>query len=307
LLSLNGQNIQEINYSGAKEGKSYSYNQILGNWFWSDTPTPGLENQSPLVNNQQIAGLFSKEPEQKFYQISELKELEKGTKIITQGIVTVLPGILGKKVFYVAEVDLVKKKAFASPGLEVYSSISEFPKLTIGDVVEFSGKVSEVQGKKRINLQKDSQINIIDHWKLPAPEVMATGETSEDLVGSLVSISGILLEKKGSNYFLDDGSGEIKIFFKNSTNIKNPTVKVGETLEVSGILDLTSAGFRLLPPSSDDVRIGKVLGETVMADEEIKINSDNQRKGVKKYLLWGGGGTLVLLIVALLKNGFRQR
>jgi len=203
----------------------------------------------------------------------------------------------------VAEVDLAKKQAFTSPGLEVYSSTGEFPSLAIGDVVEFSGKVSEIQGKKRINMQKDSSINILDHWDVPEPEVMATGEVSEDLIGSLVSVSGTLLDKKSGSYFLDDGSGEIKVYFKKTASIKDPAIKAGEILAVNGILDVTSSGYRLLPRFTEDVKAGRVLSVSEPAKEEIiNIAGDHPERKIKKYLLWGGGGALVLLLVALLKK-----
>lgn len=302
LLSIGGQLIQEISYSGAKEGKSYGFNRLLNSWFWVDTPTPGLENQLMFGNNLQVAGLYSEEPFQQEYSIAEIKDLDKGTKVNVQGVVTAAPGILGKRVFYLAGVDWENKICLAAAGLEIYSSTLELPLLAQGDVVEFSGKVSEVQGKKRINLQKDSQINVLDHWELPAPEVLAIGDITDDLLGALISVTGVFLEKKSSTYYLDDGSGEIAVYFKTSANIKKPEIKSGELMSATGILDLTAAGWRLLPRSSADVQWGKVLGQSAPADEVINMENAARPKTAGKYLLFGGGGVLVLLATILLKS-----
>ena len=67
--------------------------------------------------------------------------------------------------------------------------------MSVGDVIELSGKVSETQGKKRINLQKDSQIIFMEHWEIPEPDKFATGELSDDLIGSLIKVAGVLLEQ----------------------------------------------------------------------------------------------------------------
>lgn len=296
LLTSDDQVIQEVIYDSAKEGMSYSYNQILNDWFWTEELTPGAENSLPIFGSFNIAGLADSQSND-YYQISEIKELEKGIKVFTQGMVTVAPGILGKRVFYISEIDLVSKEIFLSPGIEIYSSRAEFPEMSVGDVIELSGKVSETKGKKRINLQKDSQLNIIDHWQRPEPDQIPTGEMSEDLIGSLIQVTGTLLEKKGRNYYLDDGSGEIKVYIKKTTGIPKLNVDVGYVVSAIGILDLTDSGYRLLPRYPQDLDAGEVLGEyeIELSDEVIAMEADDQKNKVMKYLLFGGGGMLVLL------------
>ncbi|MBU1130773.1 lamin tail domain-containing protein [Patescibacteria group bacterium] len=305
LLTVDGQIIQEVIYDGAKEGQSYSYNQILNDWFWSDQPTPGAENQLPFFGNLGIAANAEENQfQQIFYQILEIKDLDKGAEVSTRGIVTVIPGILGKNIFYISEIDLAGQSVFLSTGIEVYSSRAEFPGMSVGDVIEFSGKVSETKGKKRINLQKDSQINIIDHWELPQPELIGTGEITNDLIGAIIKVSGTLVEKKSSNYYLDDGSGELKMYLNKTTGIPKLDVEVGYMIEVSGILDLTDSGYRLLPRFPGDIIIGQVLGEAELAelsDEVISLKAEDQKNKIMKYLLFGGGGIIVILISLLIR------
>jgi len=302
LLSAEDQVIQEVIYDSAKEGQSFSYNQILNDWFWSAEPTPGTENPLPFVGNFSISGNIDNQNSN--YQISEIKELDKGAEVKTYGIITAVPGIFGKRSFYISEVDLPNQKIFLSPGIEIYSSRAEFLAMSIGDVVELSGKVSETQGRKRINLQNDSQINFIEHWEVPEPDKFATGELSDDLVGSLIKIAGVLLERKNSNYYLDDGSGELIMYLKKTAGIPKLEVGEGYIIEAVGILDSTDSGYRLLPRFPTDISAGQVLGEfeeIELSDEVINIEAKDQRKKMMKYLMFGGGGVMIILITIVIK------
>jgi len=306
LITPAGPIIQEVIYEKSQEARSYCFSELLNDWLWCEEPTPGQANLLPNLEELVMSSSAEVTPT---YQLAEVKELAKGSAVVTWGMVTAAPGALGQRVFYLAEADLANQQVTLSSGMEIYSSSVQFPEVNPGDVVELSGKVSEVQGKKRINLQKDSQFNLIDRWELPMPEMVATGEATEDLIGSLITMSGTLLEKKGDNYYLDDGSGEIKVYLKKTAGIPKPEVEVGYIMNVTGILDSTTAGYRLLPRSADDVSVGQILGATAelaLSDEVINVAPGQEHKKVTSYLLFGAGGAMVIIVSLIIKYRFRK-
>jgi DNA/RNA endonuclease YhcR with UshA esterase domain len=84
-----------------------------------------------------------------------------------------------------------------------------------------------------------------------------------------------LIEKRGSSYFVDDGTGEIKVYIKQSTKIKKPAIDEGEMLVVTGIVSRVGGEIALLPRYQDDIRETKVSGIDM-------DNSANERNSIIK-------------------------
>lgn len=305
LIAPDGQIFQEVNYQSVKEGWSYSYDDFNAEWFWSASSTPGAENITPPNQLEKTQfEIVAIEIEYPFYTISEIKDFDKGTKVQTVGLVTAPAGILGKNTIYISEVDLMTNQVFFSSGIQLYSSTGGFPELKVGEVIEVQGKTSQVQGEKRINLNKDSQINIINQLSIKKPELIAIDDLIDELVGGLVYVSGELVEKKGNNYYLDDGTGEIRVYLKETTNVEKPKIEEGFYMDVVGILSLTKSGYRLLPRFQEDIDAGQILGvseEAELSNEVIVMEEDNQKRKVMNYLLFGGGGVVVILISLIVR------
>ncbi|MBT3690422.1 hypothetical protein HOG11_03615, partial [bacterium] len=200
------------------------------------------------------------------------------------------------------------QEVYLSSGIEIYSSRSDFPDLRVGDIIELDGKVSVVSDKKRINLQKDSFINILGNNELSEVELIGTGDLTDELIGSLIKVSGELVSKKSSNYYLDDGSGEIKIYIKKDTGILKPKTEVGHILEVAGILDLTKTGYRLLPRFNEDINVGEVLGEAYeLSDEVIDIESTDEKNKVIKLLIYILISSVVVMLSLFIKYKYLNK
>ncbi len=306
-----------VNYEKAKEDWSYDFLDVDEEWYWSLNPTPGQKNiiieEIPEEGQLEIAAELSTEVlvmdgmEFPFYSITEIKKLEKGIKVQTVGMVIVPPVILGKSVIYIAEVDSMANQVIPLSGIQLYSSSGEFPELKVGEVIEVTGKTSEVQGEKRINLIKDSQINTIKQLSVNKPELTAIDDITDEFIGSLIFISGELVEQKGSNYYIDDGTGEIRVYLKKTAPIEKPEIEEGYYIDVAGILTLTTSGYRLLPRFQEDIDVGQILGvseEAELSDEVVVLEADDQKRRMMKYLLFGGGGVIVILMSLIIRNKY---
>ncbi len=238
--------------------------------------------------------------------LENIRDLELGTEVRVQGKVAVEPGVLAKSYFYIT----------GSPGIQIYYSKSDWPKLTLGDNIGVIGVLAESGGETRLRLASKQDITIISKSDPPLPLAVETGSIDENVEGYLVKITGELAEKKGSSWLIDDGSGAAKITFQTSAKIKKPTVKVGEWLEIIGLVSETKTGYRILPRYQSDIRLlkpeeitdvkGEVLGETAMASstkdvQRFKIPGNNEPQTILKYLLITAAALIILLVGLVIK------
>jgi len=242
---------------------------------------------------------ISSEDQTEYFLInfSEIKEKSKNDKISLQGIMSVAADIFGKNIIYL--VDVVD----ASAGLQLYSTKVDFSAFSFGDVLEVKGRLSAIQGESRLLVD---QVSVLGRADLLTPSLINIGDLNDDLVGGLISVSGEAVEKKGSNLYLDDGTGEIRVYFKKDASIKLPEIKEGYQMSVSGILSLTNSGYRLLPRSNDDINIGQVLGASEekaagLSTEVIQIEPRTENQRLLKYLFGALAGLLMILLSLIIK------
>ena len=297
LLSPDGEIIWQLDYDKAPVGQSYNYSELDGEWFWSKTPTAGGQNVS-LAGESGDLSLSAEKEDYPFYPLEEIKDLPKGEPVKTVGLVGIPPLSLGNKITY-----LVSQEQ-ASIGLQIYSSSHDFLQLKMGDLIEVRGKVSEIQGEKRLNLVKDTSIVNLGPGNIPEPELIVMEDLTDDVIGGLIKVSGELVDQKGNDYYLDDGTAELRIYLKISTGLAKPKIEEGYFMETVGILSLTKSGYRLLPRLAEDIKTGEIRGATEEIDltnEEIIMEASGQDKKLLKYLVVIISSLLAIVLALIIK------
>ena len=286
-LNNNGDEVSLINPDGdlldfvfynekALEGNSFARADD-GVWNWTENLTPGKENIiSEEKENKKIKENKNlKQNENKRYwsddqnvlnsaegkskenpmeiSITGAKKLLKGIWVKIKGAVSVQPNVLGKKIFYIS-----------GSGIQIYFFKEDFPDLEIGDYISIVGKMSEQSGEKKINIEEKEDIVFIESDKIPVPEIISTGDIDEDIVGSLVSVEGEVVKTSGNVFYIDDGTGEIKIYIRATTGIKKPKMKKGDRVNIVGIASRTFSGFRVLPRFQEDIILGSIAGAYIL-------------------------------------------
>ena len=176
------------------------------------------------------------------------------------------PGILGSQIFYLRD-----------ENIQVYSFKKDFPQVSVGDIVEVTGELSEGVGDRRIKTKTQNDIKIIGHQDELLPVEISLAEVDESNQGQLVKIAGEMIEIKGSNIFIDDGTGEAKIYLKSSTGINKSLFKEGEKIELVGIVSKSGSDYRILPRYETDILIlGEVKGESAQGEQAKEINGNNK-------------------------------
>ncbi|MCL5004258.1 MAG: lamin tail domain-containing protein [Patescibacteria group bacterium] len=252
-----------VDYSESKLG--FSYALINGSWEETSQPTPGAANV--------LAG----DPEIFKGIITEIKSLPLGHKISLEAYISSPPGLLGDKELYVWDKE---------SGIKISCSQTPDSKLGLGDKVKVSSTLEESNGEKYI---KTETVTLIQPDALNVePRGILTGEATENYEGSLVKVEGKLEEQSGDTFYLNDGSGRVKVYIKDSTGIVKPKLSSGDLVKVVGIVSqygLLKSGdrnYRILPRfQSDIVNIteaeiikGSILGAQIQELPRTGINGD---------------------------------
>ena len=245
---------------GTTAAEGQSYNRQGSGYVVSTTVTAGAENvitkpkdddeEEAAEDEEASAGRVAGESVV-VVELKDIREEEVGTMIETEGVISAPPGVLGAKILYLA-----------GSGVQVYFYAEDYPELKLGDKVKVVGELGTSLGEYRLKLAQASDIKVVSAAEKPIPHQVKTGEIDEATEGSLVIIEGSVTETSGDTFYVDDGSGEVKVFIKDTTQIDKPSMKKGTDVTITGIVSQTSSGWRILPRFQEDVRLGRVAGLT---------------------------------------------
>jgi DNA/RNA endonuclease YhcR with UshA esterase domain len=290
LFDAAGALVDEVPYENPKEGLSYV--RAKNAWQWTGAPTPGEPNIVVNTPATETSGNGSTTNANQITQttLTDVRTFEPGDFVQVSGTVAVVPGTFGVQYFYI----------LGSPGLQIYNSKKDFPPLALGDRVAIAGELSSSYGELRLKTKTAADISVIATSTLPEPAITETDKIGESMEGWLVRLQGEIVQKKGSSIWLDDGNGEVEIYIKQGTKIDKGTLNEGETATVIGIVTQNNDSYRVLPRSTDDVKLtdsqpqGEVLG-VVSENTEWALAQNNKKLKLAQYLLILAGGLIVIL------------
>jgi DNA/RNA endonuclease YhcR with UshA esterase domain len=281
LLLLNQDNVllDEVEYGKAEEDAAYVLNN--GQWNWQ------MPAASAKVLGVKISTAGKKSSGQFFTKIADARGGQKGDYAKVKGVVAVLPGIFGSQYFYLTD---------SIAGIQIYQNKKDFPPLEVGDVVQVYGAVSEANGIKRINIKSKDDVDILSIGNVVTSTELNVDEIDESLAGDLVQTQGEMTEIKSNFMYLDNGSGEVVVYFKQGAKIDKTKFKEGENVRVVGILEQTKTGWQIWPRSNADI---ESLGPSADLLKQQTLSAGNDTK--EKYLTATAGGVTTLILGFLLK------
>jgi hypothetical protein len=160
-------------------------------------------------------------------------------------------------------------------GIQVYLNKGDYPVLAEGDWLRVSGRTSSSHGESRILVSQPA-----DLWRrgpgVPLqPLPLLSGEVDELHEGLLVEVFGPAVRMGSLDVYLNDGSGEARVYVRESLGFDRPEIAVGEWRSVVGIVsqyvvsEPHVGGYRLLPRYETDLSTVPLLlpvTGAVMAD-----------------------------------------
>lgn len=86
------------------------------------------------------------------------------------------------------------------------------------------------------------------------PIEIKTGDF-RDFNEKLVAVSGTVITTSGNTFYLDDGSGQAKIYIQDKSGIDKPPMHRGDIFAIIGIVNLYRNTWRILPQKQSDVKL----------------------------------------------------
>ena len=292
ILYPDGTVLQDVHYDDVLEGHSY-VNDENDEWTWTSTLTPGEATiLSPPDESKTSNKTRSKSKMIKPIIATTLEKLRNediGDQITVTGTVAVVPNVFGTQYFYIV----------GSPGVQVYMHNKDFPNLAVGDVIKITGEISEASGETRVKLKEKVDITVLEHTTMPSAKAIDIAAIGEEYEGWLVEVHGEITELKSSYMYIDDGTDEVKVYFKRGAGINTKIYQLGDLIQLTGIVSQTKTGYRLLPRSSIDIVKTGVVEDVIVRQEAVK--EESSKEVAEKYLTATAGGLTALLVGLLAK------
>jgi DNA/RNA endonuclease YhcR with UshA esterase domain len=174
--------------------------------------------------------------------IADARAMALETRVVIEGQVTAPPGLFGKDTLYMQD---------ATAGIRIYLRSGEIGTLAEGDWVRVTGKVDTYYGEFEIVVSQPSDIVVLRHEAPLKSTRIKTGAVNATNEGHLVQIDGKVT--RFGSVFVDDGTGEAKVYVRESTGIKMPKLRKGQIVTVIGIVGRYQETWELLPRYASDI------------------------------------------------------
>jgi PKD repeat protein/DNA/RNA endonuclease YhcR with UshA esterase domain len=227
----------------------------------------------------------------------KINDLKIGTAYKKSGKVMVMPGVFGSQYFYIANAGEAATK--------IYSYKKNFPIIKIGDLVSVSGVVGGSAEDKYLKIKNSSDIRVVNSGGAILPEKILPVEIVESNLNKLVQADGEIQEKSSNELVLQNGTGTINVYLKNSIGVSAAAFKAGQKISAAGILSKVSGAFAIMPRGKFDLAIveatsakpldsGLVLGAAT-GSGAWTIPVQENKNGPFAYLMIAGGAVLLFL------------
>ena len=256
-----------------------------------------LKNYSDTTSNDDN----KKQNDYKIVDLKNVKKEKNGTMVEVEGIVSVMPGILGSQYFFIHN---KYDKDFEIYGLKIYNYNKLFPDIKINDKVKIKGELSIISNEIKSYKIKTKEINDIE---IISSNNILTSTSSEKIntftfnqTDNLKTIEGQITQNSNKKIYLDDGQNEILIDLKDNIGLSKKELEIGKKFSITGLLAFTSSSsdsIKIIPLKKEDVKCLDNSEEITIADEK-NLNDDfweTKKKNRNKTLLI----YLIIIIISI--------
>ncbi len=267
LVDSDGTELDRVVYGTAKEGASWA--KVGTTWSWTTKPTPGAKNiavavpvatttkKSTTTTTKTTTAKKTETPAQAV-TLKDIQELDSGDRVAIEGIVTVPRDALGSTVAYIQSDD---------GGVNITIPNGE-PTIQVGQKIQVTGTVRLKSGRRYVSVAAKG-LHVLSTVTALTAVTMATDDVGVEQADQLVHVKGVVALASGSTVQIDDGSGPINVYIKSSTGIVRPKMKAGDTVDVTGIVGVSTSGVRVLPRTQNDLHVEQVLGASTVAPTQV--------------------------------------
>lgn len=248
LVNPAGETVSTIQFDAKGQGsKAYAW-AGAESYRWTDVKTPGEKNVIMETAAADKSALEKAAKPIKNVALADIRQQDLGELISTAGIVSVPPNIFDPAVIYLA-----------GSGIRV-SFAGAVPELALGDQIQITGELSSFHNELQL------KVSGVDHLQITAsgipiePHIIKTGAVGGSAEGFLVEVAGLVTRNQDPGFFMDDGSGEVRIYIDDSTAIGKPAIKKGQEVKVIGVVSRFNDTYRVMPRFGSDIIVAGVAG-----------------------------------------------
>lgn len=290
---------QEVIYQKIASGQSQAWDLLNQEWFVSSEPSPGKANVLPTAN----FGLSA---------VEDLHNIKNATEIWLE-LIALQDSNLQSRSLYTAR--NIGKSIDYEQVVEVYFSQKQWPDIKTGDALTVSGQLNNTAKGARLKISSLEQIALAGfNQPLEKTEPTDLNSLDDELANSYLSTSGVVVKKSGKNIYLASSAEEdsaLRVYL--DFDYKDLDIKKGAAVLVSGILQNTSAGWKLLVKNKKDFLLAQqVLGAKESGFSQTDhsttaVAKNNRRQEIKIFLYLLLGLVLFFLILKLIKKYRRKK
>ncbi|MFB6225612.1 MAG: hypothetical protein ABEI13_04110, partial [Candidatus Paceibacteria bacterium] len=164
--------------------------------------------------------------------------------------------------------------------LKVYNFSQKFPEMKEGDIVTVKGEVYTKHEETRLVTNKQ-QITVTDtSSQLDIPKEVSANRQSitPSNQGQEVRLTGELLEQSGDSFYMRTSTNrELRIAILPNVKMKKPDMRAGDTVSVSGLIDVYRDDVRILT-----WRESSIVPHNSQEEKSDTENTDTQDEGSKE-------------------------
>lgn len=245
--------LDAVTYPVAKDDQAWI--RTTTGWAW-ETTTESSDPPTQTNNQNTTSGSKKKSPPPvtNLSTLSELAERASGDRVTFRGTISSPLDLVGSGILTLAD---------QSAAIMV-SVGAGAPSLAVGDVLRATGTVRIRDGIRRIAIDEDSIIR--DGHELLTPATIECDAIGLDDTNRLVTVEGVIVAVSGNRFDVDDGRDILTVNLKTASGIVRPRMATGDRASVIGILNVTTAGAKLLPRTNDDVRVSRMSPESIVPE-----------------------------------------
>lgn len=267
LVDSDESELDRVTYNTAPEGMAWAKNGAV--WAWSSQPTLGEKNVIvvPLkkVTTAKNTSTTTKTTNTKKVEapaqavtLHEIQELDSGDRVIVEGVVTVPRDVLGSTTAYIQS---------SEGGVNIVIPNGEAT-IQVGQAVQITGTVRLKSGRRYISVSTKG-LRVMSSEPEPVATLLPTDDVGIEQADQLVHVKGVIALASGSTIQIDDGSGPVNAYIKSSTGIVRPKIKAGDTIDVIGVVGVSTSGVRVLPRTQNDIHVERVLGASTSTPTQV--------------------------------------
>jgi len=124
----------------------------------------------------------------------------------------------------------------AGRGLAIFLRSGAWTRMIVGQAIRANGFLRTRNGDRELVVKGIEQVSFGEIGPASTPISIHTGDVGESTEGRLATVAGQVVKIGPNVFWIDDGSGPARIFFRSSLGFQRPAVQLGQRWSATGVV-----------------------------------------------------------------------